>query len=359
MLPTMILRRSSVLRLAGLPRQSNLSGAHVSLPGPSNLNGVSRAGTGDLSIGKPRTFFSFPDFFNNNTSIKKNIFKSETENKTIQYDLDKITGWGANGQVSEGQPIGEDETYMIVKTFTKNFSQEDREREVRVLEKGQHPRVMGITGVFRDTDNSIRAIALEPGSLSMEDIIKKKKYTVFRECHDKNFQENVVFTALKHALDGILHLHSQNIVHNDLDPRHVMLFPDGFKVIDVGAGKNTKNPVYGKEQSKVDDILTLASSFKGVIEHSYQGDESLTKVIDFLTEIPKCADGNKKDEEAFHDKIKDLMSEVFESPSNTILTSEELNNFFKQDVEQGKATMTRQELIKERKEQLAFLRGME
>lgn len=272
-------------------------------------------------LGSTRSISLLNFFQKKDPAVVESQFVHEGDKNTvkIEYHLDQIMGWGAHGQVLKTT----DDQQYVVKTFPDHFTQEDREREARVLMKGENPRVMKLVGVSRDTEGKLISIALEKGAISIDDFVRLKQYKAFRKSTDIQTKEKVLMTSLKHALEGLLHLHKKNLVHKDLYPRHIMLFSDGFKLIDVGAGRNTTNPEYGREKDKVDDFVTLAKTFKEMIS---MYEQKLTGVIAFLDQIEALVLSSQCDPVKCRQAVEELVESSFSDPSKT-MTAEQLHAF--------------------------------
>ena len=88
----------------------------------------------------------------------------------------------------------------------------------------------------------------------MRDILdgtaKLKDGSLFKDMKPSH-QEKVIMTAIRHIVDGLEQMHTNGIIHQDLWPKNVMLFEDGFKMIDFGKSMAVSHLDSEKENAAV------------------------------------------------------------------------------------------------------------
>ena len=150
------------------------------------------------------------------------------------YIIIRVIGEGGYGQVKE---VVEKKTgckramKSIQIKFMKKSEVENIEREVKTLKNLDHPGVLKIFQVYRESDYFHIITDLCTGGELFEKIVKQKKLS-----------ENQAASYMFDIVSTVKYLHESGIMHRDLKPDNI-LFEDTspgsrLKIIDFGASKS-------------------------------------------------------------------------------------------------------------------------
>ena len=147
------------------------------------------------------------------------VYKSRLNgaNCAVKKIHEILTGFGGN------IPVATDDWGTLMEKFT---------REIELLSRLRHPNIvqfLGVTGFSGDPRNI--SLVMEYVDISLETFIKRRK--------DKDRPLSIKVSILKDTANGVSHLHSQGIVHRDLNSGNVLISSSGFgaKVADLGIAR--------------------------------------------------------------------------------------------------------------------------
>jgi len=124
--------------------------------------------------------------------------------------------------------------YLALKMFKigelvrKNNKLSILEREIKLMRKLQHPNILKMKEALHAKENNLAAIILEWADCgSLEQVISRGFI----------LDEKAIASIFNQVVQGLIYLHSQGIVHQDIKPSNLLLFSDGsVKISDFGIG---------------------------------------------------------------------------------------------------------------------------
>ena len=104
-------------------------------------------------------------------------------------------------------------------------------REIEMLRRTSHRNVIELKDIVLDCDNI--CLVMEVGDRSLQDDIKKKI----------PFSTSDVKSIMSQLLDGVGHLHKNNIFHRDLKPANILMTKENvLKICDLGMARELNSP---------------------------------------------------------------------------------------------------------------------
>lgn len=154
-----------------------------------------------------------------------NITEEPIEN---YYEIDKVLGSGKYGVVKKGYSILNPDFQVAVKVIelaklTGNYH--SCVSEIVTLKKVDHPNIVKIYEIFKDTKNLYIVMEFVDGKELFEYVVEHTKI---------NEKDSAAIT--KQLLKTIKYLNSLNICHRDVKPENILINPKSLhiKVIDFG-----------------------------------------------------------------------------------------------------------------------------
>jgi len=173
--------------------------------------------------------------------IEKPVEK-ELPPKTIEekYDLGKIIGRGAFSVVKIGVRKSNKNKYAVKCISKKLIDKKELtllEREIDIMQKLQHPNIIGLVEVIDTPDTLYLVLEFASGGELFDAIVNRGNYT-----------EAQAAVLVKQILEAIAYVHTHGIAHRDLKPENLLLAnepgqPDLIKIADFGLSKD-----FGAEQ---------------------------------------------------------------------------------------------------------------
>jgi len=162
-------------------------------------------------------------------------YKMNKEGKYKGCTLDdymniKVIGKGAYAEVKEGINEGTKEK-VALKFYKKSLLKDTMKksnviREIRILEKLDHPNIMRIFDCMEDSKNVIIVLEYIAG-ISLNEYLAK--------IPDHKLNETEVYNIFKQLLSAVAYCHSKGITHRDLKLENILLTPKGeIKLVDFG-----------------------------------------------------------------------------------------------------------------------------
>ncbi len=153
-----------------------------------------------------------------------------------EYKLLKKIGQGGMGSVYKGQK--EDGPIVAIKVLAKELAAKDAyvarfEREARVMEKLDHPNILGCHEFGKEKGFYYIVMDFVEGG-SVEGWLKKLG----------KFSIGDAFHIILKTAEGLQHAHEQNLIHRDIKPDNLLITKEGIvKVADLGLAKDTEEDV--------------------------------------------------------------------------------------------------------------------
>jgi serine/threonine protein kinase len=147
-----------------------------------------------------------------NYSRTKNISSEPLSNKREQYSIKKLIGSGGFGEVYEA--VDFDGVVYAIKFLKKDHDENDLKRfkrEVKIQSNLKHKNIVPILDMDLETP--------------VPWFVMPKAYFNFEEYLEKRHGEKEVPIFLKIA-EGIAFAHSNGIIHRDIKPLNVLMFPN-------------------------------------------------------------------------------------------------------------------------------------
>lgn len=144
--------------------------------------------------------------------------------------LDKI-GNGSYGNVY--QVYRKDtEQFLACKKFKcmyKSVKDLEKEVEVRVLRKLNHPHIIKVEEIIYEQKSGKLFIIMEQGKKNIAEIMEDKKNI------GTDFDEHTIRTYMRQLIEAVGHMHEMGYFHRDLKPENMILVNDKeIKLIDFG-----------------------------------------------------------------------------------------------------------------------------
>ncbi|PWN49154.1 kinase-like protein [Violaceomyces palustris] len=186
------------------------------------------------------------------------------------YVIGDVIGFGASSVVHQGifRPLGKACAIKIIDLEAYGRDTEELRRETQLMSLSKHPNVLRVRGCWVSGSKLHIATRLM-SSGSMLDIM--------RFSYSEGFDEVVIATVLKQALEGLTYLHVNGWLHRDLKAANMLVDEDGTVLLGdfgvgvfVGESDKNSNPVSteGKRKSFVGTPCWMAPE---VIERKHYG----------------------------------------------------------------------------------------
>jgi serine/threonine-protein kinase 11 len=148
-----------------------------------------------------------------------------TIKKLSHYTLLDVIGFGASSKVylaldtDLGAPVAA--KYL---TLTARGRVDNIEREVQVLRKFTHPNLVGLREVLHSRRKNCVYIVLDWAP-----------YGPLSALRGRSLPESTIASIFRQVCEGLSYLHDQGVVHQDIKPANILLFPGGVaKITDFG-----------------------------------------------------------------------------------------------------------------------------
>ena len=149
-----------------------------------------------------------------------------------RYEITELIGVGGMADVYKATDVVDHKT-VALKTLKKQFAESEAflrrfRNESKAIAVLSHPNIVKIYDVgFSD---KIQYIVMEYiDGITLKEYMETEKVLSWKDSVHFVLQ---ILRALQHA-------HSRGIVHRDIKPQNIMMFPDGtIKVMDFGTGQN-------------------------------------------------------------------------------------------------------------------------
>ena len=165
---------------------------------------------------------------------KKNLIKIKTNNIREEYSIGDLIGKDKFATISKCRHKETKKRY-IAKTFTIN--QVDAQileaflNEAQLLQDADHPNIMKVIDIFRDSSSAVIVTEYCRGGELLERLQTAEKLS-----------ENQVAGYMKQISSAIAYLHSKKIIHRDLRPESISFLhdtPDScLKITEFGSCKH-------------------------------------------------------------------------------------------------------------------------
>ena len=152
------------------------------------------------------------------------------------YEIVKTIGGGNFGQVYLAYHRLEGRYYVLKKVKTRDMQPRDRENtenEVRLLQKLQHPNVVGYKDSFLDREQYLNIVMAHCEGGDM--------YSHIKNANGKNFDEDQILEWFAQIVLAIHYLHARRILHRDLKTQNIFLRNSRICVGDFGIAKVLDN----------------------------------------------------------------------------------------------------------------------
>ena len=193
----------------------------------------------------------------NNLAKKTNI-PSFNES---DYNFICPIGEGTNGTVYLVEHNETLEQYALKKIICRDYIELIKQKEeLELIFSVKHKNILSLYGIqfkYLDETTSSILVLMELAKSDWNKEIKK------RFLAKKYYKENELINLLKQIIKGFLFLQDKNIVHRDIKPQNILLFPQNiYKIADFGEAKFIKNI---KEQStlKGSELFMSPLLYKG------------------------------------------------------------------------------------------------
>ena len=156
------------------------------------------------------------------------------------YNYINQIGEGTYGTVYLVEHNETQERYALKKIICRDYIELTKQKEeLELIYSMKHQNILNIYGVqfkYLDETTSSIQILMELAKSDWDKEIKK------RTLAKKYYKENEIINLLKQIVNGLLFLQNKNIVHRDIKPQNILLFPKNiYKIADFGEAKYIKN----------------------------------------------------------------------------------------------------------------------
>ena len=111
----------------------------------------------------------------------------------------------------------------------ENEKQVDKEIEVEVLRKLNHPNIIKVEEIVFDEKDGTLCIIMEQGKKNIADVIEDKRKI------GATFDEETIRMYMKQLVKAVGHMHNVGYFHRDLKPENIILINDReTRLIDFG-----------------------------------------------------------------------------------------------------------------------------
>ena len=156
------------------------------------------------------------------------------------YNYLKPIGEGTYGIVYLVENKKTSEQFALKKIICRDFNELIKQKnELELLFSVNHEHILKLYGVqFKYLDETTSAIYVLM-ELAQNDWNQEIKRRIMAK---KYYSENEIINILKQIIKAFLFLQDKNIVHRDVKPQNILLFPNNiFKIADFGEAKFIKN----------------------------------------------------------------------------------------------------------------------
>ena len=177
------------------------------------------------------------------------------------YNFIKPIGDGTYGSVYLVEHNETLEKYALKKIVCRDYFELLKQKnEIELVFSVKHEHILNLYGIqfkYLDETTSSINVLMELANSDWNKEIKK------RFLAKKYYKENEIINILRQIIKGFLYLQDKNIVHRDIKPQNILLFPNNiYKIADFGEAKFIKNI---KEQStlKGSELFMSPLLYKG------------------------------------------------------------------------------------------------
>ena len=186
------------------------------------------------------------DLISQNVLISQDKLNSLISNTSIpsfketDYNILKSIGEGTYGVVYLVENNDTYEQFALKKIICRDYNELIKHKnELELIYSVKHENILNLIGIqFKYLDETTSAIyvlmelAQNDWNMEIKRRILAKKY----------YKENEIVHILKQIIKGFLFLQDKDIVHRDVKPQNILLFPNNvYKIADFGEAKNIKN----------------------------------------------------------------------------------------------------------------------
>ena len=175
--------------------------------------------------------------------IKKPTKKLVIGDRIGRYKIEGDLGKGAYGHVYKAKHMGTSKVYAIkVINARSDRAMAEVEQEARLMSSLHHENIVGFIETAIDKPRGFFCIVLE--FACGNDL---RELTDIKMSNNMTWTETEIRLILKQILDGLVHLHLQDIIHRDIKGANIMYSEDGVvKLVDFGIAAH-------QSESKNDD----------------------------------------------------------------------------------------------------------
>lgn len=146
------------------------------------------------------------------------------------YIVGDVIGFGASSVVHQGvfKPLDRACAIKVIDLEAYGRDTEELRRETQLMSLSKHPNVLRVRGCWvKGAKLHIATRLMSSGSM----------LDIMRFAHPEGFDELVIATVLKHALEGLNYLHINGWLHRDLKAANILVDDDGTVLLgDFGVG---------------------------------------------------------------------------------------------------------------------------
>ena len=164
--------------------------------------------------------------------------------KLSDFIEEKIIGTGAFGTVKKMKSKNDGNYYAVKIIQKQNKIEKNIVREKFILNTINHNNLIKFYGSFEDNENQYFVTDYLPNG-TLDDKIKKylSNFNSIKEAVP--IQENLVIIIFKQILEGLIYLHSNNIIHRDIKPENILFDENNnVKITDFGISAFLKLEMY-------------------------------------------------------------------------------------------------------------------
>ncbi|SAM85188.1 related to KIC1-ser/thr protein kinase that interacts with Cdc31p [Ustilago bromivora] len=146
------------------------------------------------------------------------------------YIVGDVIGFGASSVVHQGvfKPLDKACAIKVIDLEAYGRDTEELRRETQLMSLSKHPNVLRVRGCWvKGAKLHIATRLMSSGSM----------LDIMRFAHPEGFDETVIATVLKQALEGLNYLHVNGWLHRDLKAANILVDDDGTVLLgDFGVG---------------------------------------------------------------------------------------------------------------------------
>ena len=146
------------------------------------------------------------------------------------YIVGDVIGFGASSVVHQGvfKPLEKACAIKVIDLEAYGRDTEELRRETQLMSLSKHPNVLRVRGCWvKGAKLHIATRLMNSGSM----------LDIMRFAYPEGFDETVIATVLKQALDGLNYLHINGWLHRDLKAANILVDDDGTVLLgDFGVG---------------------------------------------------------------------------------------------------------------------------